>query len=99
MFVGPVQVALSTYFGKNAQAGSIGNAFGVSSSLNNAATSLGYGLLTVLVGMFHPMFPLALTPIAIAFMIIGGVFFFLGPKFMPGLSEKLFASRKPAEKK
>jgi hypothetical protein len=99
LFTGPVSVALNTYFGKNARAASVGNAFGVSSSLNSTATSFGYGLLTLLVGMFHPMFPLALTPIAIAFAIIGGIFFFLGPKFLPGLSEKLFASRKPAEKK
>ena len=99
LFAGPVQVVLNTYFGKNATAAGVGNAFGVSSSLNNAATSLGYGLLTLLIGLFHPMFPLALGPIAIAFAIIGAVFFFLGPKFLPGLSEKLFASRKPADKK
>ena len=98
LFVGPVQVVLNTYFGKNATAAGVGNAFGVSSSLNNAATSFGYGLLTLTVGLFHPMFPHALGPIAVAFGIIGGIFFFLGPKLLPGLSGKLFASRKPADK-
>jgi hypothetical protein len=97
LFVGPVQVALNTYFGKNARSASIGNAFGVSSSLNNAATSLGYGLLTTLIGLFNPMFPHALGPIAIAFGIVGAIFFFLGPKLLPGLAEKSFASSsKPA---
>lgn len=96
LFIGPVQVALNTYFGKNARAASIGNAFGVSSSLNNSATSLGYGLLTALVGLFSPVFPHALLPIAVAFGLIGAIFFFLGPKLLPGLSEKSFASSKPA---
>jgi hypothetical protein len=97
LFTGPVQVALNTYFGKNARSASIGNAFGVSSSLNNSATSLGYGLLTLLVSLFHPVFPGALGPIAIGFMAIGAIFFFLGPKLLPGISEKLFANHKPAE--
>lgn len=99
LFAGPVQVALNTYFGKNARAASIGNAFGVSSSLNNSATSFGYGLLTALVGMFSPVFPHALLPIAGAFAVIGAIFFFLGPKLLPGLSAKSFSSSKPADKK
>jgi hypothetical protein len=99
LFTGPVQVALNTYFGKNARSASIGNAFGVSSSLNNSATSFGYGLLTVLVGMFSPMFPAALGPIAIAFAIIGAIFFFLGPKLLPGLGDHSFSNKKPADKK
>ena len=95
LFVGPVQVALNTYFGKNARSASIGNAFGVSSSLNNSATSFGYGLLTALVGMFSPVFPHALGPIAIAFAIIGAIFFFFAPKLLPGLADSVFR-RKPA---
>jgi hypothetical protein len=98
-FTGPVSVALNTYFGKNAQAASVGNAFGVSSSLNNSATSLGYGLLTALVGMFSPAFPAAFGPIAIAFGIIGALFFFFAPKLLPGLSAKSFGGAKPSEKK
>jgi hypothetical protein len=98
LFTGPVQVALNTYFGKNAKSASIGNAFGVSSSLNNAATSLGYGLLTLLVSMFNPVFPHAMLPISIAFAIIGAIFFFLGPKLLPGLADHLFANHKPADK-
>lgn len=98
LFVGPVQVALNTYFGKNARAASIGNAFGVSSSLNNSATSFGYGLLTALVGLFTPMFPHALMPIAVAFGIIGAIFFLFGPKLLPGLSATSFvASTKKAD--
>jgi hypothetical protein len=93
LFTGPVQVALNTYFGKNAKAASVGNAFGASSSLNNAATSLGYGLLTALIGMFNPMFPHALLPISIGFAVIGAIFFFLGPKLLPGMSETLFSSK------
>ncbi|MFI5347194.1 MAG: hypothetical protein ACHQ51_12545 [Elusimicrobiota bacterium] len=101
MFVGPASVALNTYFGKNARSASIGNAFGVNSSLGNTATSFGYGLLTMLVGMFTPVFPHALMPIAVAFMIIGAIFFFLGPKFLPGMSDALFKSKPaaPADKK
>jgi hypothetical protein len=99
LFTGPVQVALNTYFGKNSRSASIGNAFGVSSSLNNTATSFGYGLLTLMVSLFNPVFPHALGPIAIAFMAIGAIFFFLGPKLLPGISEKLFNSGKPADKK
>jgi hypothetical protein len=98
LFTGPVQVALNTYFGKNAKSASIGNAFGVSSSLNNAATSLGYGLLTLLVSLFNPVFPHAMLPISIAFAAIGAIFFFLGPKLLPGLADHLFANRKPADK-
>jgi hypothetical protein len=97
LFTGPVQVALNTYFGKNAAAASVGNAFGASSSLNNAATSLGYGLLTALVGLFAPtVFPHALMPIAIAFAIIAAIFFFVAPRVLPGLSPTSFANRKPA---
>jgi len=103
LFAGPVQVALNTYFGKNARSASIGNAFGVSSSLNNSATSFGYGLLTALVGMFSPVFPHALGPIAIAFAVIGAIFFFLGPKLLPGLAETVFrhkaAPAAPSDKK
>ena len=99
MFVGPTSVALNTYFGKNARSASIGNAFGVNSSLGSTATSFGYGLLTMLVGMFTPVFPHALMPISVAFLIIGAIFFFLGPKFLPGMSEKLFNFSKPADKK
>jgi MFS family permease len=101
MFVGPASVALNTYFGKNARSASIGNAFGVNSSLGNTATSFGYGLLTMLVGMFTPVFPHALMPIAVAFMIIGAIFFFLGPKFLPGMADSLFKSKPaaPADKK
>ena len=96
LFTGPVQVALNTYFGKNARSASIGNAFGVSSSLNNSATSLGYGLLTLMVSLFNPVFPRALLPISIGFAVIGAIFFFLGPKLLPGLADKLFAAHKPA---
>lgn len=103
LFAGPVQVALNTYFGKNARSASIGNAFGVSSSLNNSATSFGYGLLTAVVGMFSPVFPHALGPIAIAFAIIGAIFFFLGPKLLPGLADTVFHHKgetpKTADKK
>jgi hypothetical protein len=103
LFVGPVQVALNTYFGRNARSASIGNAFGVSSSLNNSATSFGYGLLTALVGMFSPVFPHALMPIAVAFAIIGAIFFFFAPKLLPGLADSLFHHKgeaaKPADKK
>ncbi len=97
LFTGPVQVALNTYFGKNAASASVGNAFGVSSSLNNSATSLGYGLLTLLVSLFNPVFPHALGPIAIAFGVIGAIFFLIAPRLLPGLSAKSFANKKPGQ--
>jgi hypothetical protein len=98
LFAGPVQVALNTYFGKNASAASVGNAFGVSSSLNNSATSLGYGLLTAAVAMFMPAFPHVLGPLALAFLGIGAVFFFVAPRVLPGLSARSFTfQKKPAD--
>jgi hypothetical protein len=45
------------------------------------------------------MFPHALGPISIAFMAIGAIFFFFGPKLLPDMANKLFANHKPAEKK
>ncbi|MBI3566567.1 MAG: hypothetical protein HY079_15335 [Elusimicrobia bacterium] len=96
LFVGPASVALNSYFGKTASAGNIGNAFGASSSLNNAATSFGYGLIAWLVSLYQPAFPGALGPISWAFMAVGAIFFLFGPKLLPGLPEKSFESGKPA---
>jgi hypothetical protein len=99
-FVGPASVALNAYFGKNAREANIGNAYGASSSLNNAATSFGYGVIGGLVGLFHPAFPGALGPIAGIFIAIGVIFFMFGPRLLPGLPDKSFASQaKPAEPK
>ena len=98
LFVGPASVALNSYFSRNAKEASIGNAFGVNSSMMNSATSFGYGLLTLLISFFSPAFPGALGPIAIAFLLIGAVFFF-APRFLPGLPDQSFAHAKTAEKK
>jgi len=99
LFTGPTSVALNSYFSRNAKEASIGNAFGVNSSLMNASTSFGYGLMTLLISFFHPAFPAALGPIALAFLAVGAIFFF-APKFLPGLPDKSFGSpAKPADKK
>jgi hypothetical protein len=90
LFAGPTQVALNTYFGSHAREASVGNAFGVSSSLNNSATSLGYGLMTLLVGLFAPVFPGVMGPLAVAFLGVGAVFYLFGPRLLPGLPEKDF---------
>ncbi|MDE2491036.1 MAG: hypothetical protein KGM24_09310, partial [Elusimicrobia bacterium] len=95
LFSGPTQVALNGYFGRNAREASVGNAFGVSSSMNNSATSLGYGLLTLLVGLFSPVFPGVMMPLTGIFLAIGAVFFF-APRLLPGLADKSFKTAAPA---
>jgi len=87
LFAGPTAVVLNSYFSRNAKEASIGNAFGVNGSLINSSTSFGYGLMTVLISFFHPAFPGALGPIAVAFLVIGAVFFF-APRFLPGLNAR-----------
>lgn len=87
LFVGPASVALNSYFSRNAREASVGSAFGVNSSMLNSATSFGYGLMTLLISSFHPSFPGALGPIAVAFLLIGAVFFF-APRLLPGLPDK-----------
>lgn len=98
LFVGPASVALTSYFSRNAKEASIGNAFGVNSSMMNSATSFGYGLMTLLISFFKPSFPGALGPIAIAFLLIGAVFF-IAPRFLPGLPDKSVSNAKPADDK
>jgi hypothetical protein len=97
LYAGPASVAMNSYFGKNASQASIGNAFGASSSLNNAATSFGYGLIAFLVGKFHPAFPGALYPLAAIFLGIGAIFFLAAVRLMPGLPSSLWV--KPVDKK
>lgn len=87
LFAGPAAVVLNSYFSRNAREASIGSAFGVNGSLINASSSFGYGLMTILISFFHPAFPGALGPIAVAFLVIGAVFFF-APRFLPGLNAR-----------
>ncbi len=86
MFAGPSSVVFSSYFQTNAKNSNLGAAIGVNGSTFNAAVSFGYGLMSLIAGLFTPAFPAALGPIGLIFIAAGVVFFF-APKLLPGLPE------------
>jgi hypothetical protein len=96
LFVGPFVSAINTYISGNSDPKMVSQTFGVSSSLFNAMTSFGYGLMAATTKAYgNPAFPGALTPI-IALYIAAGILFFFAPRWLPGLPEK---SLRPAEPK
>ncbi len=84
LFAGPSLVVLSSYFQTNAKSANLGAAIGVNGSTFNAAVSFGYGLMSLIVGLFTPAFPGALGPIGLIFLAAGACFFFT-PRLLPGL--------------
>lgn len=86
MFAGPSAVALTSYFQINAKKSDLGAAIGVNGSTFNAAVSFGYGLMSLIAGLFTPAFPAALGAISLIFIAAGAVFF-IAPKLLPGLPE------------
>jgi len=96
LFVGPFVSAITSYISGNSDPKMVSQTFGVSSSLFNAMTSFGYGLMAASTKAYgDPAFPGALTPI-IAVYIAAAVLFFFAPRWLPGLPEKSF---RPAEPK
>jgi len=95
LFVGPFVSAINTYISGNSDPKMVSQTFGVSSSLFNAMTSFGYGLLSATTKAYgDPAFPSALTPI-IAVYIAAAVLFFFAPRWLPGLPEKSLRSPEP----
>jgi hypothetical protein len=95
LFVGPFVSAINAYISGNSDPKMVSQTFGVSSSLFNALTSFGYGLLSATTKAYgNPAFPGALTPI-IALYAVAAVLFFLAPRWLPGLPEKSLRSPEP----
>ncbi len=93
LFLGPFVSAINGYIGKFSTNEQRAMNFGVSGSLFNAATSVGYALMTMNLTL-HSVpgaspFPAALWPIVAVFLAAGALFY-LAPKFLPGLPEKSF---------
>lgn len=95
LFLGPFVSAINGYITKNSKDEERAMNFGVSSSLFNAATSIGYALMTLDVKVTGGAFPAALWPV-VAVFAAAGVLFFLAPRWLPGLPEKSLASTQPA---
>lgn len=95
LFVGPFVSAINAYISGNSDPKMVSQTFGVSSSLFNAMTSFGYGLLSATTKAYgDPAFPSALTPI-IAVYVAAAVLFFFAPRWLPGLPEKSLRSPEP----
>ncbi len=86
LFAGPSLVVFSSYFQTHAKNSKLGAAIGVNGSTFNAAVSFGYGLTSLIVGLFTPAFPGVLGPIGLIFLA-AGAFFFFTPKLLPGLPD------------
>lgn len=95
LFVGPFVSAINAYISGNSDPKMVSQTFGVSSSLFNAMTSFGYGLLSATTKAYgDPAFPSALTPI-IAVYVAAAILFFFAPRWLPGLPEKSLRSPEP----
>lgn len=86
LFLGPFVSAVNGYITKNSKDDERAMNFGVSSSLFNAATSIGYALMTLNIKVTGGTFPAALWPV-VAVFALAGVVFFLAPRWLPGLPE------------
>jgi hypothetical protein len=95
LFLGPFVSAINGYITKNSTDADRAMNFGVSSSLFNAATSIGYALMTLDIKVTGGSFPLALWPVAVVFAVAGLVFFFKAPKWLPGLPETSLTPKAP----
>jgi hypothetical protein len=85
LFVGPFVSSINAYISTNSDPKTVSATFGVSSSLFNAMTSFGYGLMAATTKAYGDTpFPAALTPI-IAVYALAAVAFFLAPRLLPGL--------------
>ncbi len=95
LFVGPFVSAITSYISGNSDPKMVSQTFGVSSSLFNALTSFGYGLMAASVKSYGaPAFPHALTPI-IAVYVAAAILFFFAPRWLPGLPEKSLRTPEP----
>ncbi len=99
LFLGPFVSAINGYINKTSSNEERAMNFGVSSSLFNAATSVGYALMTLNITA-HTVagasaFPAALWPV-VAVFLAAGVLFLLAPRWLPGLPD---SSLTPAAKK
>ncbi len=95
LFVGPFVSAITSYISGNSDPKMVSQTFGVSSSLFNALTSFGYGLMAASTKAYgDPAFPSALTPI-IAVYVAAAILFFFAPRWLPGLPEKSLRSPEP----
>lgn len=95
LFVGPFVSAITSYISGNSDPKMVSQTFGVSSSLFNALTSFGYGLMAASTKAYgDPAFPSALTPI-IAVYVAAAILFFFAPRWLPGLPEKSLRAPEP----
>lgn len=95
LFLGPFLSAINGYISQNSKNEERAMNFGVSSSLFNAATSVGYALVTLNNDLSGGVYPGSLWPVVAAFLAAGVIFFF-APRWLPGLPDKSVSS---AEKK
>lgn len=95
LFVGPFVSAITSYISGNSDPKMVSQTFGVSSSLFNAMTSFGYGLMAATTKAYgDPAFPSALTPI-IAVYVAAAILFFFAPRWLPGLPETSLRPKEP----
>ncbi len=95
LFVGPFVSAITSYISGNSDPKMVSQTFGVSSSLFNALTSFGYGLMAASTKAYgDPAFPSALTPI-IAVYVAAAILFFFAPRWLPGLPETSLRPKEP----
>ncbi|MDX6768900.1 MAG: hypothetical protein SF051_05165 [Elusimicrobiota bacterium] len=91
LVLGPFVSAINGYINKTSSSEERAMNFGVSSSLFNAATSVGYALMTLNITA-HTVagasaFPAALWPVVGVFLAAGALFL-LAPRWLPGLPDK-----------
>jgi hypothetical protein len=92
MSFGPAYSFLMGYFFGNASKEKSGTMGGVQGSLFNAAVSGGYGLLALAASLMNPAYPSLLALVG-AFYLAAGLAFWLAPRRLPGIPDKLLEPR------
>ncbi len=92
LFYGPASVAFTNYFFGSMPKEQAGAISGVQSSLFNAAITLGYGVMSLLLSTFTPALPGAIAAIGVGFVALA-LLSFLAPRFMPGLPGSVFKKK------
>ncbi|TPW20715.1 MAG: hypothetical protein FD126_1406, partial [Elusimicrobia bacterium] len=91
MFYGPAFVALNTYFQRWVHKDKMGPAIGAQGSFFNGAISMGYGLVATAATLLAQPLP-GLLGVLLPFFALGGLVFWLAPRWLPGLPRELLRS-------
>lgn len=94
MFYGPAFVALNTYFQRWVHKDKMGPAIGAQGSFFNGAISMGYGLVATAATLLAQPLP-GLLGVLLPFFALGGLVFWLAPRWLPGLPRELTRSPEP----